>query len=94
MLDAAQKKLRADFAKADNLDSFDQLSEFLPLGDNATPYAAAAARLAVTEASLRLLIHRMRKRYGKLIEEEIAQTVNDTREIRAELEHLMAVVGG
>jgi DNA-directed RNA polymerase specialized sigma24 family protein len=93
VLDAAQKKLRADFAKADNLESFDQLSEFLPLGDNATPYAEAAARLAISEATLRLQIHRMRKRYGKLIEEEITHTVNDPAEVKTELAHLMAVIG-
>lgn len=35
----------------------------------------------------------MRKRYGKLIEAEIAHTVNDLAEVKGELEHLMAVVG-
>lgn len=94
VLDAAEKKLRADFAKADNLEGYDQLREFLPLGDNATPYAEAAARLGIAEAALRLQIHRMRKRYGKLIEEEIAHTVNDPAEVKAELTHLLAVIGG
>lgn len=94
VLDAAERKLRHDFEKADNLDSFEQLREFLPLGDNATPYAAAARRLGIAEGTLRLQIHRMRKRYGKLIEDEIAQTVSSRAEVKAELEHLMSVVGG
>ncbi|MBL9132866.1 MAG: hypothetical protein JNG86_16785 [Verrucomicrobiaceae bacterium] len=93
VLAAAEKKLRADFAKADNLDSFDQLREFLPLGDNATPYAEVAKRLGIGEAALRLQIHRMRKRYGKLIEEEIAHTVSTPEEAKSELELLMAVIG-
>ncbi|MDZ4401672.1 sigma factor [Prosthecobacter sp.] len=93
VLDAAEKKLRQDFAKADNLDSFTQLREFLPLGDNATPYAAVAKKLGIAETALRLQIHRMRKRYGKLIEEEIAQTVHEPAEIKAELAHLMAAIG-
>lgn len=93
VLDAAEKKLRADFAKADNLDSYDQLREFLPLGDNATPYTAAAKKLGINEATLRLQIHRMRKRYGKCIEETIAQTVNEPAEVKTELAHLMAVIG-
>lgn len=93
VLAAAEKKLRADFAKADNLEGYEQLREFLPLGDNVTPYAAAAKKLGIAEGTLRLQIHRMRKRYGKLIEEEIAQTVSSPEEVKAELAHLMAVIG-
>lgn len=93
MLAAAEKKLRADFAKADNLEGYAQLHEFLPLGDNATPYADVAKKLGIAEGTLRLQVHRRRKRYGKLIEEELAQTVNSREEVEAELAHLMAVIG-
>lgn len=93
VLDAAERKLRADFARADNLDGYAQICEFLPLGDNTTPYAEAARRLGIAEGTLRLQIHRMRKRYGKLVEEEIAQTVNSPDEAKAELAHLMKVIG-
>lgn len=93
ILETAEKHLRHDFEKADNLTAFHQLREFLPLGDNATPYAEAAKRLQIAEGTLRLQIHRMRKRYGKLIEDEIAQTVSSPEEVKAELAHLMAVIG-
>lgn len=93
VLETAEQKLRDDFAKADNLDSYEQLREFLPLGDNATPYAAVAKKLAIAEGTLRLQIHRMRKRYGALIEEEIAQTVEGPGEVKAELDHLMTAIG-
>lgn len=93
VLNAAETKLRADYQKADNLEAFEQLREFLPLGENTTPYAEAAKCLQINEATLRLQIHRMRKRYAKLIEAEIAHTVNDTAEVKTELAHLMAVIG-
>ncbi len=93
VLASAESKLRADYAKADNTGSFQALREFLPLGDNVTPYAEAAKRLRINESTLRLQVHRMRKRYAKLIEEMIAETVSDEAEQRAELEHLMSVVG-
>ncbi len=93
VLDMAGKKLQEDFAKADNLDGYEQLREYLPLGENATPYKEAAKRLGINESTLRLQIHRMRKRYGKFIEEEIAQTVSDPAEQKAELDHLLAVMG-
>ena len=41
-----------------------------------------------------LQIHRMRKRYAKIIEAVIAETVSDPAEQKAELEHLLRVVGG
>lgn len=93
VLNVAETKLRTDYQKADNMEAFEQLREFLPLGDNATPYAEAAKRLHINEATLRLQIHRMRKRYGKLIEAEIAHTVSDPSEVKSELEHLMEVIG-
>lgn len=93
VLASAETKLRADYAKADNVATFDHLREFLPLGDNATPYAEAAKKLGVTEGTLRLLIHRMRTRYGKLVEQAIAHTVSDPDQIKPELTHLMAVIG-
>lgn len=93
VLASAESKLHADYAKADNVETFEQLREFLPLGDNATPYADAAKKMGVTESTLRLLIHRMRKRYGKLVEQAIEHTVCDPEQIKAELEHLMRVIG-
>ena len=93
VLESAERRLRADFARADNLETFVQLREFLPLGDNATPYTEVASKLSIAEGTLRLQIHRMRKRYGALIEEEIAQTVDDAGEVKAELDHLMTVIG-
>ena len=93
VLEAAERKLRGEFEKADNLEGYSQLREFLPLGDNATPYAAVAENLAIAEGTLRLQIHRMRKRYAKCIEEEIEQTVTNAGDVKAELAHLMAVIG-
>jgi RNA polymerase sigma-70 factor (ECF subfamily) len=93
VLAAAAAKLQAEYVKADNEETFLQLREFLPLGENATPYADAAAKLGLREATLRLQIHRMRKRYGQLISAEIAQTVEGDAEQKAERDYLMAVIG-
>lgn len=94
VLASAESKLRDEYAKEGKLENFNALREFLPLGDNSTPYAAAAKQLGLAEGALRLQIHRMRKRYGRLVEEVIAQTVSNPDEVRAELAHLMAAVAG
>lgn len=92
VLAAARNLLRAEFVKADDLPLFEQLQEFLPLGDNATPYKQVAARVRLTEAAVRLQVHRMRKRYAKMIEEVIALTVDDEADVAAEREHLISVM--
>ena len=92
LLAIAETKLHADYAKAGNLEIFDSLREFLPMGDNATPYAEAAKELGMSEGTLRLQIHRMRKRYGRLVEETIAETVSNPDEVRTELAHLMEAI--
>ena len=92
VLIAAMEKLRDEFVKADDLPLFDRLKEFLPLGDNATPYKKVAALTGLTDGAVRLQVHRMRKRYAKLIEEEIARTVDDEADIEVEREHLLSVM--
>lgn len=93
VLREAERMVGAEFAKGDNLEDFDLLREYLPLGDNATPYSEVAACLGVTESALRLQIHRMRKRYARCIEDQISQTVTTPDDAKAELAHLMKVIG-
>ncbi len=93
VLNAAEKRLRESFAEGNNHEGYDQLREFLPLGDNVTPYEEVARKLNITESALRQQISRVRKRYAKLIEQEIAQTASGPAEAKAEMAHLMAVIG-
>lgn len=93
VLESAEGKLRGECASSDDLDTFESLREFLPLGENATPYRKVAARLKIEEPTLRLQIHRMRKRYRQHVENEIAQTVGDPAAQKHELEHLMSAIG-
>jgi len=51
-------------------------------------YADLAERLGMTEAALRVTVHRMRKRYRELLREEILQTVADPELVDEELRHL------
>ena len=93
VMKSAEATLRDEWSRSDDLEMYDALSEFLPLGDNATPYPEVAARLGIEQPTLRLQIHRLRKRYALLIEGEIKQTVRDPSELKEELTHLMAMVG-
>jgi hypothetical protein len=48
--------------------------------------------LRITESAAYSAIHRLRKRYGELLREEIAQTVNRPEEIEEELRYLAGVL--
>ncbi len=93
VLASALLKLRAACVEANNVEAYEHMREFLPLGDNATPYAAVGQSLGLSESVVRLQIHRMRKRYAKFVEEVIAQTVTDPAEVKTERDHLLAVMG-
>ena len=73
---------------------FTDLKPFLIDGREAAPFAEAATRLGVTEASLKWAVHKLRKRYAEIFQEEIAHTVSRPEEIEDEIRHLFAVMAG
>lgn len=63
-------------------------------GDAASISQAAAARsLAMTEGAVKVLIHRLRKKFGELLRAEITQTLRDPAQAEEELAHLIAALG-
>lgn len=60
-----------------------------PTGTHAEP----AARVGLSEGALKVTIHRQRKRFGELLRQEIARTVDDPSAVPSELRYLIEVVG-
>ena len=57
-------------------------------------YADAAEALGLSEAAIRVAVHRARTRYGKLLRKEVAATVGEESEVDDELRYLLAVLSG
>jgi RNA polymerase sigma-70 factor (ECF subfamily) len=57
-------------------------------------YAAIAASLGMSEGAVKVAVHRLRERYGKLVRAEVAQTVADPAGVDEELHHLFDVLRG
>ena len=57
------------------------------------PYRDLAERLNMTEGTVRVAVHRLRKRYKHLLRDEIAQTVATEEEIDEEIRELFRVLG-
>jgi len=56
-------------------------------------YAAAAERLGMAEPTLRVALHRLRKRYGEALRETVAATLDPGEDPEEELRQLRAVFG-
>lgn len=95
LLDKVMERLREEYTQAGRGDLFATVQPHLAGGGATRPgYAKMAADLNLSESAITSAVHRMRKRYGSLLHEEIGATVADESEIEDELRHLMQVVSG
>ncbi len=57
-------------------------------------YRELAADLGMSEGALKVAVHRMRRRYGEFLRQEVAATVVDPADIDSELRELIRAVSG
>ena len=94
LLEQVLARLRSEQVAAGRLEVFEQLRGWLTSGGRGTPYAELAGRLGMSESAVKVAVHRLRRRYRDLLEQEIAQTVASPTEVEEERRHLLAVLGG
>lgn len=92
VMDGALRALQREFVVAGKAREFDVLKPWLAGGGEALSYAEASQELGVSEAALKVAVHRLRKRFRELIRAELAQTVPDEGEIEDELRYLVEVL--
>jgi RNA polymerase sigma factor (sigma-70 family) len=88
LLERAMERLRAESASQSQ---FDRLRVFLT-GEPEVTYRRLADQTGTSEGALKVAVHRLRRRYGDLLREEIAQTVASAEEIKEELGYLLSAV--
>jgi RNA polymerase sigma-70 factor (ECF subfamily) len=71
---------------------FDLLVNCLTGAEHSQPHAELAQQLGLTEAAIKMAVHRLRKRYAALLRQEVAQTVSSPAEIDEELRCLLVAV--
>lgn len=91
LLDLVLSRLRGEFCKDDKSDVFDALAPFL-VGETTQSYAEMGRELGMMEGAVKVAVHRLRRRYRKLLKEEIAQTIDDSESLEDELRELLAAV--
>jgi RNA polymerase sigma-70 factor (ECF subfamily) len=83
LLNRAMERMRTETP------NFDRLQPHLMGDEDRISYRELAAGLGTTEGAARVAVHRMRRRFGEILREEIAATVLDEAEVDAELQFLM-----
>jgi len=85
VLERALERLREEQARAGKQAQFQSVLPHLTGDDDAAPILELARQLGTTEGALKVALHRLRRRYGEILRDEVAGTLEDPREIDAEL---------
>lgn len=91
IMDRARKKLASECEASSKGTVFAAL--FPDNTETAAPYADLARQLELSEAALRTLAMRLRRRWRDLIRAELAQTVNSSEALEEEMAALRAALG-
>ena len=92
VLDQTMARLKAETSRSNRQKQFEHLKVYLAGQTHTIPYCDMAEKLDMTEGSVKVAIHRLRKRYRELLWEQIAQTVSSTEEIESEIQALFAAL--
>jgi RNA polymerase sigma-70 factor (ECF subfamily) len=93
VLELAMEELGRQCARDGKERHFQLLKPFLSGGDGAA-YRAAGAEVGLAEGAVRVLVHRLRRRYRQLLREQLRQTVGSPEQVDEEVQELFAAVGG
>lgn len=92
ILEKVLERLRLEYTRMEKADLFEELTAFLPGGSRPIAHAEIAAKHEISVSAVGVAVHRLRRRYGELLRQQIARTVDDPREIDGEIRHLIAVL--
>jgi DNA-directed RNA polymerase specialized sigma24 family protein len=93
LLDLVLSRLREEYCSVGKSELFDSLKQFLA-GRPAKPsaYSGVAKQRGMSEGAVKVAVHRMRRRYRKLLMEEIARTIVGPETLEDELGKLLAAL--
>ncbi len=92
LLDRALLGLGGEFEREGERERFEVLKCFLSNEGGGEDYARAGARLGLSAAAVKVAVHRLRHRYGELLREEVARTVESPFEVEAEMRYLLELL--
>jgi RNA polymerase sigma-70 factor (ECF subfamily) len=88
----ALRRLENELNDAGKRDQFRLLQGHLSGDEAARSYAEIAASLSTSEGAVKMAVQRIRQRFGRLLRDEIAQTIDKDTDLDAEVRHLLSVI--
>lgn len=90
LLNSVQDLLLREYALKGQQPMFEVLQQFIAWNAGDESYADVAAKLGKTVSDVKVSVHRMRKRYRALLEQEVSDTVSSPEEVSQEIGMLAA----
>jgi RNA polymerase sigma factor (sigma-70 family) len=90
ILNKVLPRLQEDFTKRNSLALFDDIKPTLTGEQSDNSYAEIAAKHNSTEAAIKMVVVRLRKKFGQFLIAELANTVSTQEELEDELRALFA----
>jgi RNA polymerase sigma factor (sigma-70 family) len=91
LLDLVFQRLSEENLRSGKARQFEFLKPFV-MGDEGLPYTRIAAELRASEGSIKIAVHRLRRRFREMLCEEIAETVENAKDVDEELRFLLIAV--
>ena len=88
------ERLRDEQKAAGGEERFLRLKAFLVSDGAGADYATLARELGLGESTLRVAVHRLRRRFAELLREEVARTVADPADVDAEIRFMLDALRG
>lgn len=93
LLERAMKQLEKECVAGKKGELFERLKGHLTGDGEGMPYKDLAKELGMSEGALKVALHRLRRRFGELVRDQIERTVSDPGEVDDEIRHLFGALG-
>jgi RNA polymerase sigma-70 factor (ECF subfamily) len=92
LLSQALDRLQSEMTLSGDRERFRLLEPMLTEQTTAATYGQVATRLGITESAVKGAVRRMRRRFGRILREQVARTVDDPGQVDEEVKYLFGVI--
>ena len=86
-------RLESEMERSGNAERFRRFRPMLTDEGGGTTYRELGNELGMSESAVKVAVHRLRRRFGELLRDEVAHTVDRPDQVDAEIRHLLDVMG-
>jgi RNA polymerase sigma-70 factor (ECF subfamily) len=92
LIERVMARLEAEYDEAGRRALYETMQPYLSGAVGRPGYARLGEQIGMSESAITAAVHRMRRRYGELLREEVGATVATPEEVEDELRHLIRII--